>query len=580
MKKLSLLSLILAAAIALGACGKSEQSGLSESEAAPAARSLLAHVPSNTPYLAANLQPMPDAVIDANFKRYEPVLAEIQSRMTQMKADIDGGGTVTGDAFTDRLLLAVLTEFDGKLSREGIESLGWDIKSSSALYGDGAFPVARIALSDPATLRATILRILENAGIEAPESEFQGVSYWRMAAPDSDEVPLALYVSVLDDHMALGVYPMSSEAGFLPSFLGIEMPKSDAAEKLAALNAEHGFTPFGSGFVDLHRMADEFLDADATTARAMMSIDGYDLENFSEQCVAEVHGMIDNMPSVTFGLTAVEAMLMEYDAVFEMPANLAAELAALVAPIPGAEKNTKSMVDLSFGIKVGAVRDFVREKAQAIVDAPYQCEQFADLNAQAQKALTTMDQPIPPFVNNFRGLRISLQDLVMGPNPEVPIPQDVSGMLAVHVEQPEMFVGMAQMFLPDLSGLNLAPGEPPVKIPESLLSFQGLVAYAAMSDNAIGMSVGDGLESGLGDYLEADAGPEGRLMTVDYDVAAYSEYQLKMLDNVQPDADGENAMIAISRVSLEANRDSGDRNRITLDFKPEGAVLKTRMSYK
>jgi len=580
MKKLSLLSLFLAAVIVLGACGKSEQAAVSESEPAPAARSLLAHVPSDTPYLAANLQPMPDAVIDANFQRAEPVLAEIQARMIQMKSDIDGGGTVTGDAFSDRLLLAVLTEFDGKLTREGIESLGWDLESSSALYGAGAFPMARIALTDPVTLRATILRILENAGIEAPESEFEGVSYWRMAVPDSEEMPLALYVSILDDHMAVGVYPTSSETEYLRSFLGIEMPESDAADKLAALNAEHGFTPFGSGFVDLHKLADEFLDADATTARAMMSIDGYDFENFSEQCVNEVHGMIDKMPSMVFGLTAVEAKLMEYDAVFEMSSGLAAELAELVAPIPETQEGGKSMMELSFGIKVGAVRDFIRQKAQSIVDSPYQCEQFADLNLQAQKILDAMDQPIPPFVNNFRGLRISLQDLVMGPNPEVPIPQDVKGMLAVHVEQPEMFVGMAQMFLPDLSELNLAPGEPPVQIPESLLSFQGLVAYAAMSDSAIGMSVGDGLESGLGDFLEADTGPDGRLMTLDYDIAAYSEYQLKMLDNVTPDPNGENAMIAISRVSLEANRDSGERNRITLDFKPEGAVLKTRMSYK
>lgn len=578
MNKLSLLSLSLATALTLTACGSDDQSTVAEVETAPAARSLLAHVPSDTPYLAANLQPMPEAVIDANFERAEPILKEVQARISAAKADIDGGETVTGDEFSDTLLLALLDEFDGKLSREGIESLGWDLDSTSALYGMGAFPVARIALSDPAVLRATIMRVLEKAGIDAPESDFQGVKYWRLAADDSDEMPVGIYVSVLEDHMAVGVYPLASEAEFLPPFLGVEMPASDAAERLAALNAKHGYTPFGSGYMDLHRMADEFLDPEASTARALMSVEGVELESFSEQCAAELHGMIDNMPAMSFGMTEVDVKLFEYAALFEMPAALAAEITELVAPVPQVQGKAGILGEFAFGIKVGAVRDFVSRKAQGIVDAPFQCEEFADINEQARQLIEQMNQPIPPFVNNFRGLRLSIESLVLNPSAEMPIPEDVRGLMAVHVEQPEMFVGMAQMFLPDLSTLTLAPGEPPVQIPESLLSMPGFVAYAAMSNDAIAMSVGDGMQDQLGGYLDRDAGPDGRIMSVEYDVAAYSDYQLKMLDNMQQD--GDDAMMAISRASLEANRDSGDRNRFTFDVTPDGMVLTTRMTYK
>ena len=62
---------------------------------------------------------------------------------------------------TRRRLAALLDEFEGKLNREGLESLGWDPQSSNVIYGVGAFPVARMGLSDAATLRATILRVLE-----------------------------------------------------------------------------------------------------------------------------------------------------------------------------------------------------------------------------------------------------------------------------------------------------------------------------------------------------------------------------------------------------------------------------------
>ena len=65
-----------------------------------------------------------------------------------------------------------------------------------------------------------------------------------------------------------------------------------------------------------------------------------------------------------------------------------------------------------------------------------------------------------------------------------------------------------------------------------LVRFLGLCPFMGVSgklEGAIGMSVGDGLESGLGDYLEADAGPEGRLMTVDYDVAVDAYYGLSSI---------------------------------------------------
>ena len=66
-------------------------------------------------------------------------------------------------------------------------------------------------------------------------------------------------------------------------------------------------------------------------------------------------------------------------------------------------------------------------------------------------------------------------------------------MLAICIPYDEQ----AQMFLPDLSNLALTAGDPPVRIPESLLPAPGMVAYAAMSKDAIGLSVGAGEEQGL-----------------------------------------------------------------------------------
>ena len=569
----SQLLLPLSLALVLGACGKTE-----EPEASPESQHLLAFVPADTPYLMANLQALPEEVIDANFERLRPALEETQIQLTRLQARIEAGESPSGDDTVDRLVLAVLAELDGNLSREGLERLGWDTNQTGAMYGVGAFPVLRMALSDPAALRATIQRILQNAAVEAPESEFQGKSYWRVTADDTSEMPLAGYIAILDDHMPAGLYPIAAESDFLPGLLGLEMPaNSDAAASLARLNAKHGYSPYFSGWLDLHRLADEFMDPEARTARTLMGMDAYDMDDLSPECVAETHAIIDNMPMVSGGFTEVSTDAMGYRLVAETPADLADRLVGLVARMPAARPLADHLAELSFGIKVGAARDFLREKAQAVFDAPYQCEHFADLNAQAEQVLTQVTQPLPPFVNNFRGIHLSIKDLVFAEGQD--LPKDVRGHLAVHVEQPEMFVGMAQMFLPDLSELQLAPGSDPERVPEFLISIQGITAYAAMSDRAIGISLGQGEQDTLIEFLEMDAGEDGTLMSADYDSAALQELQQRHMP-APPADDPDDPLIALSEAWSEAAQATSDRTHVEVKFTPAGLVVDSQVSYK
>jgi hypothetical protein len=577
MKHLKLVTVSLALTLSLGACSKSEEPA---AEATPESGSLLSHVPAGTPYLVANLRPIPDAVIDANFARFEPVAAELQTHLAETKAGLQSDNPdVTGDAFTDNLLLAVLQELDGKLNRAGLESLGWDLSSTSVVYGDGAFPVARIGLSDADVLRATVLRILENAEIDATEQQFQGVSYWKVASPDTNEMPVGFYVSILTDHVAAGLFPLASEADYLPGFLGVEMPAdSDAAGFLADLNRKHGFTPYGTAHLDLHRLADEFLDPEARTAQTLMDVAEYDLADFSEQCVAETHQLIDSMPTLTLGVTELDPQALAYQVVAGMPASLASQVQELVSAIPAARAITDRIAELSFGIKVGAVRDFLRQKTQAVIDTPFQCEHYGEFNSQAKELLVKLDQPLPPFVNNFRGIRLSLKEMLM--DPATSIPSDASGHLAVHVEQPEMFVGMAQMFVPDLSALSLAPGEDPVKIPDSLIQFQNMVAYAAMSEDAIGVSVGEGEQDSLLEFLDMEAARKGTVLSVDFDQSMYYEYQSRHTDAVIAHGGGANPMIALGKTMLETARQHADRNHTEVRLTGAGLVVESRYTYK
>lgn len=546
------------------------------------ANPLLDYVPSETPYVAGDLQPIPDEVLDAWLVRVEPVLTEMQAQLSLARADLESAADPATNDPARNLVLALLREVDGKLSRPGLESLGLDLRAHRVVYGLGAFPVFRMGLADAATLRATIQRVLDGAGIAAPELEFQGARYWRVAGDDAAAEPLALYVAIRDDHLAGAVLPLMAETELLPQFLGLEKPaNSDARARLAELNRSRGYTPHGSGVLDLHRLADDFLQAGGLAARTLAATENYDAGAVSSECAVEIHALIDNAPLMTMGTTELAADVIAYRYHLQTPPTLGSRLLDMVAEIPAVSPAADRVLEFAFGMRFGPVREFLREKAAAVVAQPYRCNRLQDLNESAANLLARLEQPMPPFVNNFRGLRAGIDDIQVGNDF---VSSNARGHLAVHVEKPEMFVGMAQMFLPDLSALELRPGQAPVPLPESLLPLPGLVAFAAMSSDAIGLSVGAGEQETLVGFLEQEPAADGTFLSVSYDMATYLDYTGELGDLLEAGdrehGPGSDAAQAIANAARSAMRAAADRNLTTLRFTPEGLQVDARLSMK
>ena len=298
---------------------------------------------------------------------------------------------------------------------------------------------------------------------------------------------------------------------------------------------------------------------------------------------SEIHGIINNAPLMLAGITELSEDALAYQYRIQHPAALAGQLQELVSAIPAARTVTDRVLEFAFGIKVGAAKDLVREKVTAIVNAPYQCEHLQDLNQSAQEMLVNLDQPMPPFINNFRGIRLSLADIMIGPSTS--LPYNAQGHMAVHVEQPQMFVGMAQMFLPDLSELTMTPGDPPVQLPQSLVPVPDMVVYAAMSDTAIGVSAGEGEEAGLTAFLDEKAGPEDMFLSANYDMKSYVEYKEKLRGAVEVHVDSHDeqdpvtdAMMAIAEAGEQVMKDTTDRHMITMKLTAEGGRLSIKFA--
>lgn len=589
MIKLRLLAFGAVLLLTVSACGKTDNDATTS--VAENSNSLLAYVPTNSPYLAANLQPIEDEVLDTFLTRAQPALTAVQQEISLGLEALEAEATndvEDYDQMASKVAHAVLQELDGKLNRQGLESLGFDLQSHKVLYGMGVFPVLRVGLSDADVLRSTIERVLNNAEISATEMESQGTKYWRLAPEGTADQPAGVYIAILSDHLAISLFPPVAEDEMLPAFLGQTIPTdSDALARLQDLNARHGYTSFGSGILDFNLLFDEFVDPNSVIAQILNNAGGFDATNLAPECVSEVRDIISNTPRFTVGTTELTADAVGFQYRVETKSSLAQELVALVANIPLADPLSTKLMEFSFGMRLGALRDFLRNKMAAIEASPYQCEHLQDLNTSAEEAFASLNQPLPPLINNFRGIRASLSEISV----EEDFAQGSKGVAAIHVEKPQMFVGMAQMFVPDLAEMTLEPGSAPVRLPETMIPMPGVVAFAALSDESIGISLGEGEQDALPAYLAQSAGSDGTFLSTNYNMAAYMEMTGNlgdriddMHDNLDPSDpemhEYQQPFIRIGEAVQNVFKEISDRNHLTMQFTADGFVADSRMTFK
>jgi hypothetical protein len=533
---------------------------------------LLAYVPADTAYVFAALEPIPEEISDAYIARFQPVLEVMSKQITQFQADYETGDLQGEDAA--RLATAILDELGGSLSAENLEKLGISMQSHHAFYAMGVFPVMRLGLSDEQKLREAITRIETTMGFALPVKELNGTSYWRVA---EDDMPIGLYIAILDQQVTLSAFPVGAEDDLLAAFLGQEMPANSMASSnaLAIMNSSKGYTGYGSGIMDLQKLSDEILNPDSATRGWLGSELTLKLASVDAVCVAEAKSMIAKAPRMTVGTTKLtnKEFAMRYE--LELESSLASGLAALVSDTPVASQGD-NLFSASLAVQVGKLRNFVLEKANALVATPYQCEKLQQVNRNANELVTQLSIPMPPMINNLMGARVLMDDF----DPTAS-PIKGTGLLALHVDKPEMFVGMATMIVPGFEELDLANQTEPVKIPPDLYHMEGFDVYALMSDNAIGAAVGEEHAKDLGEFMTAKSQDNGTFLSVSYDMAKQLEIQQALSREMGMAQDIDHTAVdEYSRAFKDSYNAMLGRSNVDMHFTKEGLVINTEMIFK
>jgi len=491
MKHTRTLALIAGLTLILSACNQESTEAVVAVKANT--NSLLEYVPADTAYVYAALEPVPKEITDAYLAKSQPVLDMISERITQFQSEYAAGEYE--DDMSAALATAVLDELGGGVSADSLGKLGINLQAPSALYAMGIFPVLRLGLDDAQKLRDAITRIEAKIGFEIPEKNLNGSTYWRLTGEDS---PVAFYIAILEQHLALSAFPVNAEDRLLAAFLGQEKPAQSMASTnaLAILNSEKGYSSFGSGILDLEKLAAEVLNPDSTTRTFLGTDSGLDFPVLDAVCIAEIKSMVSKAPRMTAGTTKLTANEIAVRYNLEIESALAGNLASLVSDVPAAIDGDQ-LLSGSLALKVGKLRSFVLEKVTAIVTQPYQCGILQELNQSAKELVNQLEIPMPPMVNNLMGARILVDDF----NPAANI-LDGSGLLAIYVDKPEMFVGLASMMIPGFDKLDLANQSEPVRIPTEMIPIGPADVFALMGDNAIGVAVGEQQAKGLVAFMD------------------------------------------------------------------------------
>ncbi len=522
--KLRQLSAAIVLACGLTACSDDADDAANNAatQNAPAAKvsqstesTLLKYIPANSPYVLANTESVSEEDMDSIWKVAEQAMGIYNQMLDQTLEDLRSKSAEERSE-DDETTIAVLEMFEGKLNREGLESMGFSSNGNYAIYGDGILPTLRMQLDDPMKMEQTLEELEAKLDGDMQKGMHSNVAYRYI----EDEKGEARVVTVVKDgQFIMGIVPAKANDAVMSNLLGASMPDQNITNRLIDINAQHNLMGAGTFLMDIPRAIDYVLNDESEVAMALF---GEDRADISDACRAEYAEMGGIMPQIISGYREINSDEIEQWAMFELRSDLAEALSTVFRPV--APMNTEEgMFSFAMGFSIPAMKQFVQDRVAAMQADPYECEHLADMNNNLEQMSQQLNQPLPPFVGNIQGIRMQLESM----NFEGQMPTDYKGQMMIAMVNPQMMLGMAQAFVPSLATLNLQQDGTPVALPEGTVPAEIESPYIAMTQGGIAMSVGEGGDAKLKSFLSSEPDANGPFMMVGYDAETFMELQEK-----------------------------------------------------
>jgi len=484
-------------ALVLAGCGKHVASN------AP-----ITFAPADTPYLFANFKAAPEDVATAWGQANNAVMA---ARIQQLGKMAEAVGP--GNPDVAKILDAIQTELANvHSSKELAQTVGFSQSSLYAFYGVGDLPVARIELASPDAFKAFWARVEKRAGITTPTATLDKQTYWVLGGADAR---MHVLVAIEDKQLVATLAPANASPGMLKQLLGLAKPSGNASDRLSGLNDKHGYSDYGSGYVDLPKLFANLYDGkDAITQEFARDVGG-SLANPS--CASEFASIANQAPLVSAGFQTYSATEMRGSLDVKLSSSLLGALTALKQPVPGMDATASgSMFDMVMALPLQKWQAFIKGRAEAAAAKTYHCPALQSLNKFAKTAANPPVQ-MPPEAASLLGFRVVLDKWEAGPQ--------IAGRAVVASSNPAELVQKIQQTMPQFALKTIPTDGQPVAfdLPPRLQAMLGgsNQGWIAANAKALAIGIGDGEEARLGDTLGASAGNGDKLLRMHFDGKMY-----------------------------------------------------------
>ncbi|MBB5207493.1 hypothetical protein [Chiayiivirga flava] len=493
--------------------------GVGGGAATIAADAPLDFVPADTPYVFANLEPLPQAERERWMGQMDGVAAMWKSQIAVMRARLAEQDDADAQVVS-RWVDALDAEFAGKSVEQVVASLGASLEGHGAFYGVGLAPVMRSELADPDALRATVARMEQRTGHTLATASIDGIGYWYVALPGTT---LRAIFAIQDRHLVITVGPGADDAA-LRTLLGIERPARSLRDSgaLQALNATFGYLPVGGGYVDTARIADLLTSPATPLETALLAAIDVEKPAVDAACRSEAALLATLVPRLSAGYTRIADGHMDMATRIETLPKIAADLQTLRTPMPGPRMADDALFDFGIGLKVGALPAVLNAWADAAQAQTFACPQLADLNATATQLRSGSSNAaiytVAPVFSAMRLMltRVDLDSMKAGT-------PDASGKILIASGNPAALLSMAKNFAPEIASIDLKPDGKVVAIPTLAANPLPLPVFAAMSPQVLALGVGADQQAMLGADLALDPAFQP-LLVYGIDGTAYADF--------------------------------------------------------
>ncbi len=478
-------SVILLTSLIVGGCGNGD-SDISESESesgpAPASQSrpaaagghFLDRVDAEPILLYANLERLADDVSDRTWQLNEASMSSARAALEQLAEDEEFPEAAR--ALMDRV--TSLTE------REGWEAAGLHVNPMYALHTATLFPFLELEIANDETFANFIGEIEQDLEEPLNRRDVDGQELIWI------EIGQGFGFAMRHGNGSLTAAVIPDTPELLARVAGQITPVDTMQpEALIELNREHGFVPAGSGYLDWQRLVAMLMSADSPLLALSEDEDFRSTVN-NPACIAEYRAIAAALPRLSMGYTRLTTSDQDFLLRQQLSMPYAGDLAPVAQAPVTTERPLEGMFNFGLAFDILAARDFARKLVANWVDSPPACPNLKNIAQGAPSWQQGLNQPIPPMVSNLHGLFIEANSLELGPSG---IPTG-GGILAFYMENPQLLVGMAQMFSPAAAELQLEPGGEAQKVPESAvpqLQGMGLDLWMAMGQSALGVAISD-----------------------------------------------------------------------------------------